>query len=263
MKTLIYKKIPTNRKFLFVSPHLDDAVYSAGGLISYLVSKKADVTVVNVFSKAQEPSTVSAKKFMRDCGFDSAEKFFLARRNEDSKVAQFLKIKILNLGFTDALWRKKPRLGMLAELIGKVIPEIIHVYPTYRFHIKNGKVASQDRDLSVKISEKIKQATRKDSNIQVFCPLAIGSHIDHIIVRNVISDLNLDTIYWADFPYLLDHDDQLEFIKLGKLIKLPFSNFDKQLKIKLIKMYKTQLNAIFSDNSLQVPAETYYYKTKT
>jgi hypothetical protein len=66
---IIKNKIPC----YFLSPHLDDAVLSAGGLISSL-SGNTSVTVVNIFTTAGEKNTLSAKKSIQKAIIDTKDK---------------------------------------------------------------------------------------------------------------------------------------------------------------------------------------------
>ena len=76
------KRIPS----YFISPHLDDAVLEAGGLLRDL-AKMTQVTVVTVFTEtSKRPMTLSAKTFMKQCGYDDERKLFLDRRAEDMIV---------------------------------------------------------------------------------------------------------------------------------------------------------------------------------
>ena len=52
------------KKVFFVSPHLDDAVFSAGNLLLTL-AEKTEIMVINVFTQADtKPYTYSAKKYL-------------------------------------------------------------------------------------------------------------------------------------------------------------------------------------------------------
>lgn len=92
---------------LFISPHLDDAILSAGGLINYLKNRKK-IKTVTVFTEG--------------------DKLFLKRRIEDINVCHYLGIEYLHLGFMDILWRdilnsKKERI--LVKAITNKLKKII------------------------------------------------------------------------------------------------------------------------------------------
>src|SRR5579859_3047345 len=144
MDTFIKIIIKNKQTCIFISPHLDDAVLSAGGLVKFL-SSKTKIMVINIFTQAIDgKQTVSAWKYIKDMGYNKASDLFADRQKEDKEALFQLHISPINLGFPDALWRKKN--NFVAKTLGNVLPEFKHVYPTYRFHITNGKVSSADQE---------------------------------------------------------------------------------------------------------------------
>src|SRR3989344_5876415 len=117
MDNQIIKKITENKiPCVFVSPHLDDSILSAGALMCHL-SQKTKVTAITVFTEASpKPYTLSAKKFLYSCGYRNAQELFDARKKEDSNIFSGLGVEFRHLGFTDAAWRKKENPGYLINL---------------------------------------------------------------------------------------------------------------------------------------------------
>ena len=77
---------------VFLSPHLDDAVFSCGGLIAKLVESGEHVLIVNIFSENPQQ---------------------LNRHDEESEVAKFLGVDIMYLGELDAVIRHKSYRSLL------------------------------------------------------------------------------------------------------------------------------------------------------
>ena len=77
---------------VFLSPHLDDAVFSCGALIAKLAQSGEGVLIINIFSEYGEKSD---------------------RHEEESRVADFLNIDILHLGELDAVFRNKSYKSLL------------------------------------------------------------------------------------------------------------------------------------------------------
>lgn len=77
------------KNYYFISPHLDDAILSAGGLI-YDLKDKGKVKIITVFTNGDE--------------------LLLKRKIEDKNVCRYLGVGYLHLGFTDVLWRNNPNL---------------------------------------------------------------------------------------------------------------------------------------------------------
>jgi LmbE family N-acetylglucosaminyl deacetylase len=235
----------------FISPHFDDAVFSAGALMTYL-AKHTSVTVINIFTKAsRRPYTLSAEMFLRQCGYRDAQKLFADRGREDADVFKSINVKVINLSFSDALWRKKDHLGFLARFFSN-IGELSAVYPTYKLHAIKGKIAKADMDTVAAIKNELK-AKVSEKNSVVFCPLGIGSHVDHVIARKVCDELFRDVIHWSDFPYnekSQKNSDGLKSFVFAEGLS------DKR---KLIEGYKSQYGAMFHAG-LKLRPEEFFYK---
>jgi hypothetical protein len=161
--------------------------------------------------------------------------------------------KVIDLGFTDALWREKYNQNFFTKLTGKVLPEFRTIYPTYKFHIIKGKIAQSDTITVEQIGQSLQKIITEKNSI-IFCPGGIGSHIDHLLVKNICTTLYKDIIYWSDFPY-----DQKNAMYLAK--NFDSFTFSEALDKKrgLIEGYKTQFKAMFSEG-LELKAETFYTK---
>lgn len=241
---------------IFVSPHLDDAAFSAGGLLTSL-SGKTKLTVINVFTTSGNHSdSLSAKAYLRQCGYQSANRLYKARRAEDKKALESLEIDTINLNEVDALWRCKTDSSHLFE---NLLPEINRVYPTYRFHITKGKIAKEDSELVKRISKEISQLLPKD-NYFVFCPLGVGNHVDHIIVRKsceqAVSTEKL--ALWEDFPY--SHFGESKYIGENNLVPLINTLGNLKEKTELCKIYNTQFSQVIPDAELLKKSEKFYIK---
>lgn len=77
------------KNYIFISPHLDDAILSAGALI-YELKNKGRIKIITIFTKGDE--------------------LFFKRKIEDINVCKYLKIDYFHLDFTDVLWRNSSNL---------------------------------------------------------------------------------------------------------------------------------------------------------
>jgi LmbE family N-acetylglucosaminyl deacetylase len=245
IKQIIKNKLPV----YFISPHLDDAVFSAGDLMAHL-SQKTNVQVINVFTAGDtKHQTISAKMFLRQCGIKNAELLFKIRKLEDSSALAKINITSKNLDFKDALWRSR-------QTPIRFLPELSSFYPTYKFHIIKGKISPHD-PIRSDLKNRLKRIIPK--NAVVFVPIGIGNHVDHLIVRNVCTELFKNIIFWSDFPYNQHHRPNKNFIELFKLKKTVFKTEIKK-KREMILSYVTQVQAIFGNSVNDLPREVYYLK---
>ncbi len=262
-KSLIKKIVDEKIPCIFVSPHLDDAILSAGDLISYL-SDKTTVEVANVFTEASpRPYTLSARAFLGQCGYTNAHKLFEDRIAEDKEVFAQIDIKPHYLGFVDATWRKIKNGPWLMRWIGKYIAEFNQIYPIYRLHIANGKISKLDDHTIADISQELNKIIKKYPEAYVFCPLGDHSHVDHKVVRKACEKtFHNNIVYWSDFPYNIRHTDMADFSSEIIVNNLPLSKFTWQKEIetkeKLIRGYKSQFLPLFPDNKIPQVDEVYY-----
>jgi LmbE family N-acetylglucosaminyl deacetylase len=186
LETIIQRIVQNKIPCFFVSPHLDDAILSAGDLINFL-APKTSVTVLTVFTEAaDEPGTISAKAFVRQCNAISPAELFLQRRKEDQDACSKIGVTYKHLGFVDALWRKKHRLNIFSKALKNILPEASFTYPFYRFDVISGKIKSEDRPIYETIKKQIANLvfeSQKNKEYFVFAPMGFGGHVDHVIVQ--------------------------------------------------------------------------------
>lgn len=99
-----------------ISPHLDDAVFSCGGLIAAARGAR----VVTVFAGVP-PAGVAAPDWDRAAGFDSAEQAMLARRREDNRALGMLGAQPVWLDFWDRQYGRRHTPREIADSLQRVL----------------------------------------------------------------------------------------------------------------------------------------------
>lgn len=253
VRKIIANKIPC----YFVSPHLDDAALSAGGLIAHL-SRRTRVEVITVFTNAAPgPCTLSAKAFLRQCGHKDALTLFAERRREDACALALVGITPIHLEHVDALWRAIPSLGTIRRALARLFPEFRHIYPTYRSHIVRGDVSRRDAPLSAALAEELAGIIDTRRAYALFCPLALHSHVDHELVRDACLATFDNVFLWQDFPYILE--GKLSAGKTDIFGNEAFRwNGEMETKRNMIMVYASQARAMFPDGNIPLVPEIYY-----
>ena len=107
-----------------ISPHLDDAILSAGQFLA----GRADCVVASVLARTP-PTTDVLTSYDLSCGFKSAAEAMTVRRAEDIEAMSVLQAKAVHLDFTDGQYDSRPDpdevVGRLRELIDEINPEFI------------------------------------------------------------------------------------------------------------------------------------------
>lgn len=240
-----------NRKIYIISPHLDDAILSTGMLL-YSLKSHGNSTVINIFTKAHGgPYTLSAHEFIKVSGCTNASELFEKRKKEDTKALKSVKTKNIDLKLQDALFRRKKN----HTYFGKYIPELDHIYPTYRWHVLK-KIQPGDTALE---ELKIKLTKTIPSDAIVFSPLGIGNHSDHAITHQVCSKLFKNIFYYMDFPYnvrLNYHGNPPAGYKKFEL------EIDLAVKSKLIRYYSSQIYGLFPGGIVPKHKENFFLPKK-
>jgi LmbE family N-acetylglucosaminyl deacetylase len=177
-------------RWIYLSPHLDDAVLSAGGLIYDQAQSGVPVEIWTMMSGYPPEGEFSqfAKLQHYLWGFPSAEAAVTARREEDRRAAAIVGAKAIHFNFLDCIYRQSSN--------GEWLYSDISVPPH-----------EEDAGLPGKVSEAILARVQPDDIL--VCQLAIGSHVDHLLVRQGAEKTGLRLLYDIDIPYFLSKPDEL------------------------------------------------------
>ncbi len=232
-------------RIIYLSPHLDDAVLSAGGLIhdQAVGGERVEIwTIMSGFPGSDELSAF-AKKMHSEWGTSTGVQTVRVRRAEDRRAAAVLGAHVRHFGFLDCIYRR--------DVDGRPLYEEALYTPP---HIC-------DADLPAQIARAISRRLHVDDLI--VCQLGIGGHVDHGLVRNAAELLGRPLLYDADLPYLLSHPDELEPMTASMGSRLePISAAGRAASLRAIEEYRSQLSTLFdSPESMRERAEVHWAQT--
>jgi LmbE family N-acetylglucosaminyl deacetylase len=168
---------------VYLSPHLDDALYSCGGWIARQASAGARVTVLTIC--AGDPPTGPLSDFTRELHDRWGESVppMQARREEDRRACEALGARAVHLGVPDAVYRVDHR-GQL-------------LYPTEPAAF--GVLHLDERRLVRETADQIGDTAPPEA--EIYCPVGFGGHVDHRLTRRAAERLGRPLRYYPDFPY--------------------------------------------------------------
>lgn len=243
--------------WLFLSPHLDDAVLSCGALME-AQAKGREIIVATLFTEAlPAPHTKAARSFMRQCTIPDALGLFEARQSEDKAVLEDMGVQSIHLGHVDALFRRRKPLKPGSGAWDRLLPELSHSYPTYRFDIALGRISRTDRGLIHQLRSDIAELMALTRAELLFCPVGVGKHVDHLITRKAGEAHPENLVMYSDFPYNLSAGpDERHLSRLGFV---PWT-WESGLEAKTcrIRQYDSQADALFPTGEIPLQPETYY-----
>jgi LmbE family N-acetylglucosaminyl deacetylase len=167
------------RTLLAVSPHLDDAAFSAGALLWSAAQRGWRVIVATVFTGNVEQPSGFALACQLDKGLPADVDYMALRREEDRQACAALGAEPVHLPLLEA-----PHRGYdsAAALFGSVRP---------------------DDAACAAVSERLAQVFADVRPGAVLAPLGVGGHVDHLIVRDAVRRLAGPRLrLWEDWPYV-------------------------------------------------------------
>lgn len=185
-------------RWIYLSPHLDDAVFSAGGLI-YEQAQAGLAVEIWTFMCGYPPegdASPFAQLIHAQWGFASAEEAVRGRRAEDRDAAAILGARPVHFDFLDCIYRRGAG-DREAWLYSDIF---VAPHP-------------QDAGIPAQIAQTISAHLQPDDVL--VCQLAVGSHVDHVLVRQGAERVGRPLLYDVDVPYILGHPGEWEAKSAG------------------------------------------------
>ncbi len=240
---------------IVLSPHLDDAALSCGALMVHAV-QHTSVTVATLFTEGGEPPyTLSGRRYLHLMGARSAQALYQQRRSEDNAAWKPFGIRCVHAGLTDALFRRHARSGTW-PLRARLLPELAHIYPTYRMHVTAGDIATADAGTLRDVCNVIQRLVGSGPSV-LLAPLGVGSHVDHVLVRSAAECSGSPVVYYSDVPYNRQHPVHDSFIRRNGLVESRWYGLP-EAKAKLVRAYGTQVKALFRGNRFPLVPEVFF-----
>jgi LmbE family N-acetylglucosaminyl deacetylase len=221
-------------RVIYLSPHLDDAVLSAGALIRLQADSGLPVEVwtfmAGLPSHAELPQFAQVMHYI--WGFQTVEQAIATRRAEDLSAATVVGATAVHFDFLDCIYRRgRDGQALYSDVTLPIQPD--------------------DDALPAQIAQAM--ASRLQPDDRLVCQLAIGRHVDHVIVRRAAELLHRPLLYDADMPYVLDHPDELQPAITGLAGSLePVLEAALQCWISAIECYASQIDSVFGSHDFML-----------
>ena len=198
--------------WIYLSPHLDDAALSCGGLIweQNQIGQTAEIWTIC----AGDPPEATLSPFARSlhARWQTPKDAVSERRREDQRSCQILNAAWRHLPVQDCIYRRAHAGGLLSQ---KADGPYLYTSEASL----TGPLHPSETSLVEAISRELAGSLPDGSNL--VCPLAIGGHVDHRLTRLAGEKLDRPLWYYADFPYVLENmDHHSTFFQKGKMIHI-------------------------------------------
>ena len=219
---------------IYLSPHLDDAILSCGGII--FEDRKAGIHVeIWNFMCGIPPSGAPLSDLARSVhagwNLDTAKEVADLRLAEDRLSASRVDALPRYFGFLDSIYRRDEN--------GKALYNEDIFLPPH----------PADADLVDEMAKVIEENLQTGD--MVICPLSIGNHPDHVLVRQAAEKLAHKLYYYADIPYALWYPDKLiEMTERLKGERHQVSEDGARIWQEAVSAYASQIDVLFGDEEM-------------
>lgn len=219
-------------RYVYISPHLDDASLSAGGWIYDQTQKNIPVEIWTLMCGFPPDKQLSPfAQYMHNAwGMETAQQVVHGRRLEDLASAKILGATVQHFDFLDCIYRR--------DIGGNWLYDSIFIDPL-----------PQEEYLPKQIADEISKRLEPDDKL--VAQFGIGKHVDHVIVRRAVELLNKPLLYVADIPYLFKTPEHLDEHKVGMKEKVEMiSDAGVRSWIDAVAAYESQILALFESHAV-------------
>jgi LmbE family N-acetylglucosaminyl deacetylase len=204
-------------RVLAVSPHLDDAAFSAGATLAALAGDGHEVTVVTCFTRSVPDPSGFALACQLDKGLPPDVDYMALRRAENDAAVAVLGAAGVELDLPEA-----PHRGYTsaADLFTGVHPG------DDVWQAVADRLAGMTADLWL-------------------APQALGAHVDHLQVLRAVAALDRPVLWWRDSPYVLRRPDAVPGAALPGGLSPVHLPQDRGRRADACARYRTQLGFQF------------------
>lgn len=217
-------------RWIFLSPHYDDAVFSCGGGIWELRQAGEEVEVWTICG-GQPPEHASLSAYVQQLHqrWGTGLEAVILRREEDARALNILGVKGVSFSILDCIYRTHPN------------GQFIYTSDEALF----GELHPNDTSLIEALREQLCQRTPTHS--QLICPLGIGNHVDHQLTRLAAEKSGLPLWYYAEIPYIFRHPDwQKDALDADYHAQfIPISEAGLEQWLRAVSAYRSQLSTFW------------------
>lgn len=223
---------PHIMRWIYISPHFDDAVLSCGGLIWEQTHTGIPVEIWTICAGDAPSGQLSpfAQAMHESWQTGNARETVALRRIEDQNACRRVGALAVHFPVPDCIYRRSQTGSLL--------------YPQGIFDGQN------PRDQAV-IDEIVNLLSARINQYDVLvCPLTLGGHVDHLVVRAALERLGRPLWYYADIPYFFREPEYLPEKAQGLVAKNFYVSAEGlQAWQESIAAHKSQISILFDDEA--------------
>ncbi len=231
-------------EWIYLSPDFDDVAFSCGGLVWEQVKSGDEVSIWTICAGEPPPGPISRYAQSLHKRWETNREAVTVRRAEDWLSNRRMGATSRNFSIPDAIYRLSSVDGTAMytsdpELFSELRLDEIHLVET----------------LTNELVQSLPQVC------ELVCPLALGSHVDHRLVRTAAEKLGKRMWYYADFPYSVNPEQDLGESDRGMGHKLfPVSETGLRVWEESVSAHSSQISTFWSNTDQMRDAIRAYWE---
>ncbi len=182
-------------QWVYLSPHPDDAALSCGGLIWEQAHSGEGAGIWTICAGGPPEAPLSPFAEALHDRWGTGREASAQRRKEDLESCAILGAVPRHFPIPDCIYRRSPRDGAALYASEEAIFGPIH---------------PDEATLLEQLADDLEQDLAPGTSL--VCPLALGGHVDHRLVRAALEKTGRKLWYYADYPYVLKTGISSDFL---------------------------------------------------
>jgi len=234
-------------EWIYLSPHFDDCAYSCGGLIWEQSSSGEKVQVWTICAGDIPEGPLSPYAEEHHQRWQTGREAVALRKVEDMKACESMGAAFRFFSIPDCIYRRgdkrysenKDEACLSDEHAGE------HLYTSYQGIF--GPIHPAESGLLYQLGDELSR--RLPVEAEIVCPIGIGGHVDHRLVRAAAELLGRNLWYYADFPYVMENPRQIDQLRRDGWMERRFKISESGLKAwyESIAAHKSQVSTFWGD----------------
>ena len=227
-------------KHVYLSPHLDDAVMSCGGIIHKQASNGDQVQVLTIFAGEYQDGTPSPFALVQHDYWGNPPRPMPLRRAEDTAALVLLGADAVHLDYLDCVYRAGPDDEWLYADEEALWQKVHPTDPLAEAGIQ-------------KLVDELEALLPAPAQGLVYAPLGVGQHVDHQVVHAAARALQARgyrMAFYEDYPYAMKPGaTELALAATGaeewQVDAVSLAAEDLAAKVSALSYYRSQMYVLF------------------
>ncbi len=227
-------------KHVYLSPHLDDAVMSCGGIIHKQASSGEQVQAITIFAGEYQGGNPSPFALVQHGYWGNPPRPMPLRRAEDTTALMLLGADAVHLDYLDAVYRAGPG-GAWLYADEKSLWE------------KASPADPLAEDGTQDLAGRLAALLPPPAEGLVYAPLGVGHHVDHQLVHAAARKLwtrGYRMAFYEDYPYAMEpgateHAVAAADAEEWQVDTIPLAPADLVAKVSALNYYRSQMGVLF------------------